>query len=270
MKTKTQNLKSKIPPSPFPSLICLLACLLACVPEPAQQKEPLRNAPLTPHAWQDGETSIYEVVRNDSLLLQRIVSLDFDEEDGIASLVVTSSIRSESVPYYFLDSTVFSLSRFSLKPLWSYRMVATEISLSEVKAEFYTDRVEMEKEVVEGTDKKTLPINENTWGVEMLQQLLRALPLEPGRSYQLTAVLPMEFRTTRVEVTVLGTKTIKTPLGEFLCREVELTSRDRKLRLVYELADPHRLIAIRDQDNLTDTRLIDFYITTPDTLMPES
>lgn len=242
----------------------------SCIPEPLQQKEPVRNAPLTPPAWQDGETSIYEVVRNDSVLFRRIVNGQFDEEGGIASIVVTSVLRSELAPFYFLDSTVFSLSRFSLKPLWSYRIVATEISISEVEAKFYPERVEMEKETVEGSAKKTFRINENTWGVEMLQQLLRALPLEPGRSFQLTAILPMEFRTTVVGVTILGTKAINTPLGEFICREVELTSRDRKLRLVYELADPHRLIAIRDLDNLTETRLIDFYIAPLDTLVPES
>ncbi len=253
----------------------LLALLLTCAPETPPMRLPLRSIPLTPPGWQDGETVIYEVVRNDSVLFRRTTQLVFDEEGGVATVVVTNVLRSELAPFYFLDSTQFSFSRFSLKPLWCYRLIATEIAVTEASADFYSNYVELRKETVEGSDEKTIPIDENSWGIEMLQQLLRTLPLNPGLSSRLTAVVPMEFRTLTVDVTVLGTKLIKTPKGEFLCREIEITTplapitgsaESRRLRLAYELSDPHRLIAINDLDNLTETKLVDYYILPPDTL----
>lgn len=237
--------------------------LFSCTPPP----EPLPQ--LTPPGWQDGETAVYQVIRNDSVIFTRTTTLRYDEESGAPVLLFTNVVRTESVPFYFFDSTTFALTRFTILPIWSYRTVATEISISEVQAEFESDRVELRKETVDGIEEKLFRLNKNTYGIEMLPQLFRTIPLEPGLSFQVNAIVALEFRTIPVSVKVLGTKLVKTSIGDILCREVEAIAPQRHLRLLYELTDPHRLIAIRDLENSTETVIVDFSIQDLENLPPE-
>jgi hypothetical protein len=247
----------------FPNLFFTLPLFISCSSSPPSLPA------LTPPGWQNGETSVYQVMRNDSVLFRRITTLEFDEESGTPVLLFTTVVRSESVPYYFLDSTTFALTRFTLIPVWFYRTVATEIAIAEVQAEFEAERIELRKETVDGSEEKTLRTGKGTYGIEMLPQLLRTIPLDPGLSFQVQGLVAMEFRTTPVSIKVLGTKLIGTPLGDFLCREVEVMEKRRNLRLLYELSDPHRLIAIRDLENATETVLVDFYIREMESLPSE-
>ncbi|MGQ9707711.1 MAG: hypothetical protein ACUVUR_02410 [bacterium] len=245
------------------AVLFLLALSLTC----SSPSQPLPR--LTTPAWQEGETSIYQVRRNDSVLFSRATTLEFDEESGTPIILFTTVVRSESVPYYFLDSTTFALTRFTLIPVWSYRSIATEVSISEVQAEFEPERVELCKEMVDGREEKTLRLGKGAYGIEMLPQLLRTIPLEPGLSFRVQGLVAMEFRAIPVTIKVLGTKMVNTPKGDILCREVEALAERRSLRLLYELTEPHRLIAILDSENSTETILIDFYIRKPETLLPE-
>ncbi len=224
---------------------------------------------LTPPNWQDGESAIYEIVRNDSLLFTRTITLNFDEEGATPIVVFTNVVRSESTPYYFFDSTTFALTRYTLKPVWSSRTVATEISITEVSADFADGEVELEKKTVDSREEKIFRLGKYGYGIEMLQQLFRTIPLEPGLSFIVDVVVPLEFRTLRVEVKVLGTKLVSTPLGNILCREVQAEAPRRRIRLLYELAPPHRLVAIHDLENNTETKLVRFFPTRPDTLLPQ-
>ncbi len=235
----------------------LLPC---CVSAP----QPLPE--LTPPDWQDGETALYEIVRNDSVLYTRKTVVQFDAEDDEPTVVITNIVQSQTVPFYFFDSTTFALTRYTLTPLWSYRVVSTEISITEVEADFEPDQIELRKTTVDGSERNDFKKAKNTYGIEMLQHLFRALPLDPGLNFQLNIIIPLEFRTARVDVTVLGTKMVSTPLGDILCREVSAVSQRRRLRLLYELAQPHRLIAIRDSENGTETRLVGFSLSVTDTL----
>ncbi|MEO0079673.1 MAG: hypothetical protein ABIK44_03235 [candidate division WOR-3 bacterium] len=235
----------------------------ACSPVPKTQLPEL-----TPPEWQDGERSGYVVIRNDSLLYRRTILLQFDEEDGLPTLVVTNVVATESANVYFFDSTVFAMRRYSFKPLWSYRTVATEIAVSDAEARYEERRVTIRKQTIEGNEEKELRLGPHSFGIEMVQMLLRAFPLEPGRSWRITVVIPIEFRTLPMEITILGTKLAKTALGDILCREVSIRMHRRQLRLLYELAQPHRLVEIRDIDNETETRLVEFIPGQPDTTTP--
>lgn len=256
-----KSLALKPPFSGFHLAFCIF--IISCAP--VQKPMP----PLTPPGWEDGETAVYQVVRNDSVLFTRIISLRYDEEAGAPVVVFSNVVRTESAPFYFFDSTAFALTRFTLLPVWSYRVVATEISISEAQAEFSQDRVELRKETMDGVEEKVFRANKSSYGIEMLPQLFRTIPLEPGLSFQVNAVVGLEFRTIPVTVKVLGTKLVKTALGEILCREVEALAPQRNLRLLYELTDPHRLIAIRDLENSTETVIVDFYIEEFETLPEE-
>jgi len=252
----------------FTRVLCLCQFALsvfhfACTPAP----QPLPQ--LTPPGWQDGETAVYQVIRNDSVLFIRTTTLRYDEESGTPVLLFTNVVRTESAPFYFFDSTTFVLTRFTLLPVWSYRTVATEISISEVEVEFKSERVELRKETVDGIEEKSFPANKKTFGIEMLPQLFRTIPLEPGISFQVNAIVGLEFRTIPVTVKVLGTKNVNAPIGNILCREVEALAPQRNLRLLYELADPHRLIAIRDIENSTESILVDFTVLETESLPPE-
>ncbi len=245
---------------PLVLLIVVMVLLPGCSPA----SKPLPE--LTPPDWQDGETALYEIVRNDSVLYTRKTIVQFDEEEGEPTVVITNIVQGQTAPFFFFDSTTFALTRYTLTPRWSYRVVSTEISITEVEADFEPERIELRKTTVDGSERKDFKNTKNTYGIEMLQHLFRALPLDPGLNFQLNIIIPLEFRTSRVDVTVLGTKMVSTPLGDILCREVNAVAPRRQLRLLYELAQPHRLIAIRDVENGTETRLVGFSIPATDTL----
>jgi len=229
-----------------------------------------KNLPeLTPPDWQDGEIAVYNVMRNDTVLFRRVVTLDYDEEAGEPTLVFTNTVQSESAPFYFFDSTTFALARFTLKPLWLTRTVATEISVSEVEAEFESQRVHLRKQTIDGETEMSIKAHRNTLAIEMVPMFCRAIPLEPALSFVVQAAVPLEMRDILVRVKVLGTKSIATPLGEILCREVEAVAPGRNLRFAYELAEPHRLIAIRDFENATETILTEFYVNPTSFPLPE-
>lgn len=238
----------------------LVGLILLCTPGSPPLPE------LTPPDWQDGETTSYKIVRNDSVLYTRktIVQLDEIQEEPV--VVITNIVEGQTIPFYFFDSTTFVLTRYTFQPLWSHRVVATEISITEVEADFAEDRIELRKTTIDGIARKDFRNTKNTYSIEMLQHLFRAVPMEPGLKFALNVIIPLEFRTTRVDVTVLGTKMVSSPLGDILCREVSVAAQRRQLRLLYELAPPHRLVAIRDIENSTETRLVDFSIPKPDTL----
>ncbi|NPV14006.1 hypothetical protein HPY86_03625 [candidate division WOR-3 bacterium] len=242
-------------------LLIIVTVLLPCC---APAFKPLPE--LTPPDWQDGETAVYEIVRNDSVLYTRKTVVQFDEEGTEPTVVITNIVQGQTAPFYFFDSTTFALTRYTLTPLWSYRLVSTEISITEVEADFEPERIELRKTTVDGSERKDFKNTQNTYGIEMLQHLFRAVPLDPGLHFQLNIIIPLEFRTSRINVTVLGTKMVSTPLGDILCREVSAVAQRRQLRLLYELAQPHRLVAIRDVENGTETRLVGFSISATDTL----
>jgi len=239
-----------------------LLLLLTCSRTPSPMPE------LTPPGWQDGETSVYTIRRNDTLLFLRTINITLDEEGGEQTVVFTSVVQSESVNYYFFDSTSFALTRYTLKPLYLYRTIAGEISISEVEAEFDPEIILVQKKTIDGTSEMSFKSSPNTYCVEMLPALLRAIPLEPALAFTINTVIALEGRTLPVQVKVLGTKMVSTPLGPILCREVETSARGRHIRFVYELAAPHRLVAIRDLENSTETVLTDFYIKEPATALP--
>lgn len=241
-------------------VLLFVGLMLLCTPVSPPLPE------FTPPDWQDGESTSYEIVRNDSVLYTRKTTVQFDEIQEEPVVVFTNIVAGQTVPFYFFDSTTFVLTRYTFQPLWSYRVVATEISITEVEADFAEDKIELRKTTIDGVARKDFRNPKTTYSIEMLQHLFRAVPLEPGLKFALNVVIPLEFRTTRVDVTVLGTKMVSTPLGDILGREVGVTAQRRQLRLLYELAPPHRLIAIRDLDNATETRLVDFSIPKPDTL----
>lgn len=254
------------PPSlirnPIPHL-CLILCPLLFLFSCSSHPNPIPK--LTPPDLQDGETSVYTVRRNDSLLFRRTITATFDEEAGEPITIFTSVVQSESTAYYFFDSTSFALTRYTLIPLWLSRTIASEISITETEVTFETDNIRLEKTTIEGTSEIYLKPTPRAYCVEMLPLLLRAIPLEPALNFTINAIITIELRTLPVQVRVLGTKMMTTPLGEILCREVETSSQGRTIRLVYELNPPNRLIAIRDLENSTETVLNDFYIqqTTP-------
>uniref|UniRef100_A0A7C4CC53 DUF3108 domain-containing protein n=1 Tax=candidate division WOR-3 bacterium TaxID=2052148 RepID=A0A7C4CC53_UNCW3 len=237
----------------------LLLLLIACGPAPRSPMPEL----ITPQ-WQDGETSRYEVVRADSVLFERVIQLRFDEESGTPSIIVTSVVRPQQAEVALYDSAVFELRRFSLKPLWSYRVVTTDLSALEVEVRYEPGAVEVEKQFIEGTDRQVLKVGRDAFGAEMLPFLLRAVRLTPGTSFTVSAVAGLEMRVVSTDVAVLGTRLVKTGLGDILCREVELRSPPRNVSLLYELAEPHRLVAIEDPDNKSVTRLVGYSAASPD------
>jgi hypothetical protein len=226
--------------------------------------------------WQDGETSVYEVTRNDSALYRSTVTLAFDEEVGNAgqgdsarvmpTLVATNVVDPLSDAEYFFDSVQVVFLRDNMAPLRAYRSVETEISEFEIVAHYTRTRVQIEKQTIDGSVQQDLPLPGRFHSYDMIQTWLRSVPLVSGTTFRDNLVIPLEFRTVPVKILVLGTKLVTTKVGDIMCRETVLILPNREVRFWYELAQPHRFVGLRDSTNETEMLLVSFQPGHTDTL----
>ncbi len=214
--------------------------------------------------WQDGETSVYIVTRNDSALYRSVVSLEFDEEMGeagrndsvrvVPTLIVTNVVKPLPDAEWYYDSVQVVLRRDNLLPLRTFRSVETDISEFDISARYSRGRVQIEKQTIDGATEEELRLPGRFHSYDMVQTWLRAVPLVSGTSFRDNLVIPFEFRTVPVKFLVLGTKLISTRLGDIMCREIVLILPTREVRFWYELAQPHRFVGLNDAKN--NTRLL--------------
>jgi hypothetical protein len=211
--------------------------------------------------WQDGETSVYVVTRNDSILYRSVVTLQFDEEMGdpgqedsvrvLPTLIVTNVVQPVAEAEWFFDSVQVVFRRDNLSPLRTFRSVETDISQFEIAARYARGKVQIEKQTIDGTTDENLRLPARYHSYDMVQTWLRAVPLVSGTSFRDNLVIPFEFRTVPVKLLVLGTKLIPARIGDIMCREIVLILPTREVRFWYELAQPHRFIGLNDAQNNT-------------------
>jgi hypothetical protein len=226
--------------------------------------------------WQDGETSVYSVSRNDSALYRSVVTLEFDEEMGdvaqsdsvriIPTLVVTNVVQPLSGADWYFDSVQVVFQRDVLSPLRTFRSVETDISQFELTARYERGRVQIEKQTIDGSTEEELRLPNRFHSYDMVQTWLRAVPLVSGTSFRDNLVIPFEFRTVPVKFLVLGTKLVTTKLGDIMCREIVLILPTREVKFWYELAQPHRFVGLNDAQSNTQMLLESFQPAHNDTM----
>jgi hypothetical protein len=243
----------------FPFALCLL--LLSSCLEPDLGPMPEFVAP----RWVDGETSVFEVTRGEEVLYRSTLTVELDEEMAgpagagdstrpIPTIVATNRVEPVSAAEFFFDSVTVVFRRDDLKPLRSYRTVETDISEFEITSRYGAGKVSIQKQSIDGTVQQDLKLPQRSYSYDMVQTWLRAVPLVSGTSFRANFVVPIEFRTVLVKVSVLGTKLIATPLGDIMCREIVLILPNREVRFWYELNQPHRFVGLNDTQS--DTRMV--------------
>jgi hypothetical protein len=271
LKLQASSFKLRIP------CLWLVACgfllLVACVTEDLGPM-PAFEVPL----WQDGETSVYVVTRNDSALYRSVVTLEFDEEMGdvgqsdsvrvVPTLIMTNVVQPLPDAQWFFDSVQVVFRRDNLSPLRTFRSLETDISEFELTARYSRGRVQIEKQTIDGTTGDELRLPGRFHSYDMVQTWLRAAPLVSGTSFRDNLVIPLEFRTVPVKLLVLGTKLISTKIGDIMCREIVLILPTREVRFWYELAQPHRFVGLNDSQNNTQMVLESFRASRADPLPP--
>ncbi len=243
----------------------------ACVSTPPELPE-LRLPDIS-----DGERSTYEVTRNDTVLYRTALTLTFDEELSdpagsgapVPTVVVTGSVQPVGAEVFFFDSSVVVSRRDSFLPLRSWRSIVTDMSELEIEGRYVPGRATITKRTVEGVVEEAVKLPWPTFVIDILQTFLRAVPPVSGTAFTMGVVVPIEFRTVPVKISVLGTKLVSTPLGDIMCREVVASSPNRELRFQYELAEPHRFVGMRDVSNETRMLLVEYEPGRPDSLLPE-
>ena len=218
--------------------------------------------------WQDGETSVYIVTRNDSALYRSVVTIEFDEEVGdagqgdssrpVQTLVVTNVVQPLPEAEWFYDSVQVIFRRDNLSPVRTFRSVETDISQFDLTARYSRGSVQIERQTIDGATVEDLRLPGRYHSYDMVQTWLRAVPLVSGTSFRDNLVIPFEFRTVPVKFLVLGTKLIPTKLGDIMCREIVLILPTREVRFWYELAQPHRFVGLNDTQNNTQMVLESF------------
>jgi hypothetical protein len=257
---------------PAPLLLQVFLFLLACV-APDMGPMPVLVAP----KWRDGETSVYAVSRNDSVLYRSVITLGFDEEistppgesTNVTPVIVTTDVvEPVSATQFFFDSVEVTLRRDDLTPLRTYRSIETDLSMFEITAQYEKSRVRVEKQTIDGSVREDLALPPRSYSYDMIPTWLRAVPLVSGTTFRMNLVVPFEFRTVPVKAMVLGTKLVSTGLGDLMCREIVLVLPNREVRFWYELAEPHRFVGLRDSQNETQMLLTSYQPAHADTLPP--
>jgi len=245
--------------------LCLPALLtlafLACPSD--QDALPRLKAP----AWQDGETSVYDIIRGDSVLYRSRIVLNLDEEFGTPTAVSTTVVEPAEAQQFFYDSAAVVFRRDSLTPMRSYRFLETDIGVFDIVADYERGRASIEKQSIDGIEKLQLKTSLAAWDNEVVPTLLRSIPLVPGTEFRMQTVVPIDLRVVRVRVMVLGTKQVSTPLGDIMCREVVLIAPTKEIRFWYELAEPRRLVGLDDPETETEMLLARYIPARTDTLI---
>jgi len=253
--------------------LCVAGCLLAfaCVTEDLGPM-PALEVP----QWQDGETSVYVVTRNDSALYRSVVTLEFDEEMGdagrsdsshsVPTLVVTNVVQPLPEAEWFYDSVQVIFRRDNLLPLRTFRSVETDISEFELTARYSRGRVQIEKQTIDGSVEEELRLPTRFHPYDMAHTWLRSVPLVSGTGFRDNLVIPFEFRTVPAKFLVLGTKLVATGVGDIMCREIVLILPTREVKFWYELAQPHRFVGLNDAQNQTQMLLQSYQAGHADTL----
>jgi hypothetical protein len=218
-------------------------------------------------AWQDGETSIYDIARGDSVLYRSRIVLNLDEEFGTPTAVVTTVVEPAEAQQFFYDSAAVVFRRDSLMPIRSYRFLETDIGVFDIVAAYERGRVTIEKQSIEGVEKQQLKTSLAAWDNEMVPTLLRSIPLASGTEFLMQTAVPIDLRVVRVRVMVLGTKQVTTALGSIMCREVVLIAPAKEIRFWFELAEPHRLVGLHDPETETEMLLASYTPARIDTLV---
>ncbi len=249
---------------PFPAWRAAVGCLglllLGC-PEPPAPVPPVEfRAP----EWQDGETSVYTVTRNDSVLFRSTTTLRYDEEFGRPLVEAVTTVRPVLAQSWFFDSSVVVFRRDSLTPVRSVRTVETDIAEFDVEARYEGRQVVITKETIDGTESRTIKLPARAYDNEMFATLLRLVPPVSGTRLELNAVVPFDMRVLPVEATVLGTKYIATATDSIICREIVLNTPSKEVRFWYELAAPHRLVGMHDRESATELLLESYRSAGPD------
>ena len=226
--------------------------------------------------WQDGETSVYVVTRNDSALYRSVVTLEFDEEMGdvgqndsvrvVPTLIVTNVVQPLPDAEWFFDSVQVVFRRDNLSPLRTFRSVETDISEFELTARYLRGKVQIEKQTIDGNTEEELRLPSRFHSYDMVQTWLRAAPLVSGTSFRDNLVIPFEFRMVPVRFLVLGTKLIPTKIGDIMCREIVLILPTREVKFWYELAQSHRFVGLNDTQNNTQMVLESYRASHADSL----
>ncbi|HTW91224.1 MAG TPA: hypothetical protein VMH22_05895, partial [bacterium] len=128
-------------------------CLLpvACLTEDLGPM-PVLEAP----QWQDGETSVYVVTRNDSALYRSVLTLEFDEEMGdagpnnnaraVPTLVATNVVQPILPTEWFFDSVQAVIRRDNFAPVRTCQSVETDVSEYDLTARYSPGRVKIERQ----------------------------------------------------------------------------------------------------------------------------
>lgn len=243
-------------------VLAFTAALLLSCPGEEPPERPAFEVP----QWQSGETSVYHVIRNDSVLYETRVTLRFDEETirlaqgprSVPTMVVTTTaVPVEAATYYF-DSSKVVFRRDSLIALRSHRQLDTELATIAIDASYEPGRVTIRKETMDGIEEAVRATPGWTLDQDMVRTVLRAVPPVAGSEFTLTVVSPLGFRVRTVPVQILGTRLVVTPTDSVVCREYEYDARARTIRLWYEIAQPRRLIGFSDPANDIEVRLVGY------------
>ena len=251
----------------FGVLGVFVSCLLLAG---CPSEQPAQVVRLSAPDWQDGEYSVYDVVRRDSVLYRNRMRLRFSEEapgsqdrdpvpgtlSSIPTLELSTSVRPVESEEHFADSSLVVIARDDLRPLRSYHTIETAISSFTIQAVYEPGKVTITRQSLDGTRVIELPTPPNTYDNEMVPFLLRALPLIPSAKLDFNIVVPLEERILPLTAQVLGAEFVATELGEIMCRGVSLKQPNRQVRLFYELAEPHRLVGLSSETGETEMRLV--------------
>jgi hypothetical protein len=201
--------------------------------------------------WPDGETSYYDVLRNDTVTGKTVFRIFETQLAGkpVYEIAGVNTALAEGITVLH-DSIGAILTRDSLRSLSAFQ-VRNRMSGQDTIISRYEPAVRAGKVILtsNGGRTQTLAAPDNTFDNSILMMAIRALDLKPGAHYLLTSVASFGPWTKPADVEVTGEETITVPAGEFACHKVTLQIAGYTLGLWYERREPHRYVRFENRGN---------------------
>ncbi|MCX8015678.1 MAG: hypothetical protein N2748_06615 [candidate division WOR-3 bacterium] len=197
--------------------------------------------------FKDGESFTYGYFRNDSLIGKTRMSLYFDTDGEIPIYCLETVTEREMPDDYITDSSVVHFRRDNFRPIWSYRMLETDLGWTITEVHYNEKDIDIWFETIDGRETFALSLSPPYFDSEMLLALLRAVQFKKSKKYTFNVVNPLMLTSTKNSVRYCAKIMIPMPQEYLECDKLQLNTPFKNIELFYERKLPRRLIKFQEK-----------------------
>lgn len=207
----------------------------------------------------DGEINFYEVLsapdHPNPVAIRKMITTRTQLAEIPVFQITTVEQRSKNSPP--IESIVVCVSRENMLPANSFHFSRPPKEHLSVAAIYHEQFVEIVSVTPVGESRRTIPIGLNTFDINELPMLGRALRFGHKRPYTILVVYPATSppggMSLTAEITHEGFDTITTPAGQFECNKIGFKTEATTQVFWFEKVGAHRMV---QSQNITTGEIV--------------